>query len=222
MTELLLLLIYSVPIAALLYTLINKKYRRHFLVLKIICSTCFLILSFLFAFKGSSMEYYIYFFPAFFMCFLGDVFLGLFNQSKKKHYFIIGTLFFLTGHIFFITACSKIKSLDKYDFIFPIVIILLFPFFIKKKRLTIGKLKPFVYIYAFFISFLFSKCVLMFWNTGTRQTALLAIGSLLFLISDTLILFLYFHRNHRWSTHGIKLATYYYGMFFLALSLLYI
>ena len=110
---------------------------------------------------------------------------------------IVLTLFFLTGHIFFITACSKIKSLDKYDFIFPIVIILLFPFFIKKKRLTIGKLKPFVYIYAFFISFLFSKCVLMFWNTGTRQTALLAIGSLLFLISDTLILFLYFPRQQK-------------------------
>ncbi|WP_081428538.1 lysoplasmalogenase family protein [Lachnoclostridium phytofermentans] len=48
-----------------------------------------------------------------------------------------------------------------------------------------------------------------------------SIGATLFLISDAYILFLYFYNKKYEVVHIINLATYYYGMFFIALSLLY-
>lgn len=221
MRELILLLIYSIPVGFLLYTLINKKYRKNFLCFKIVCSSCFLVISFLCAIGGSGLVNYLYVFPAFFMCFAGDILLGFFNLNKRKKFFILGLLFFLTGHIFFLTFYCRIVQLHVVDVIFPICAVLVLPFFIHKRKMVIGKLKPFVFIYAFFVSFLFSKSMLLFLKLHTLQTGLLACGSFLFMISDLLILFLYFYRNRRWITHGLNLATYYYGMFLLALSLLY-
>lgn len=222
MTKVLLFLFYSIPVWMLLYTLINREFRKYFLPLKIFCSFCFVGVSLLCALWSNGMEEYLYVFPAFFMCFMGDVFLGIFNTKKRKKYFIIGSLFFLTGHIFFISSCCKLIPLTYYDVIFPICFTIAIFLYIRKKKMHVGRLKPIIYIYSFIISLFASHSTLLWMNLKSPRTACLFLGALLFLISDVLILPLYFHRNHRWCIHGFNIATYYYGIFFLALSILYI
>ena len=221
MTETTLFLLYSIPLGILLFTLINIKYRKYFFFQKVLCSLCFLILSCFCAIKGNNLNYYQYTFPAFFMCFIGDIFLGLFNGKKRKIYFLTGTLAFLTAHIFFIIGFCSIQSFYVYDLLFPMIAVSTIAILIKKRSMTMGKLKPFVYLYAFFVSTLFWKSIHIFLTVARLQTVCLLIGSFLFMISDLLILFLYFYKKRRWSVHGLNIATYYYGVFFLALSLLY-
>ncbi len=71
------------------------------------------------------------------------------------------------------------------------------------------------------IEMLFSKGMHLVLSQFSIQNLLLSIGATLFLISDTFILFLYFYEKKYKAVHVINLATYYYGMFFIGLSLLY-
>ena len=50
-------------------------------------------------------------------------------------------------------------------------------------------------------------------------TVLVLTGAALFWVSDLLILFLYFYRTSHPAVHAANLATYYYGMFLVAISL---
>lgn len=206
----------------LLYTLINKRYRKYFLYLKIICSFCFLCLSFFCAFKGNNLLFFKYIFPAFFLCFLGDIILGIFNKSKRKRYFLSGSILFLAGHIVFLTAFYRLQVFSIYEIFFPITVVIFTAFLVKKKKMQLGKILPFAYIYAFFVAMLFSKSTHMFIEMKSLSTLLLNVGSFLFMISDLLILFLYFYRKRRWETHGFNIATYYYGIFLMVLSLYYL
>ena len=206
----------------LLYTLINKRYRKYFLYLKIICSFCFLCLSFFCAFKGNNLLFFKYIFPAFFLCFLGDIILGIFNKSKRKRYFLSGSILFLAGHIVFLTAFYRLQVFSIYEIFFPITVVIFTAFLVKKKKMQLGKILPFAYIYAFFVAMLFSKSTHMFIEIKSLSTLLLNVGSFLFMISDLLILFLYFYRKRRWATHGFNIATYYYGIFLMVLSLYYL
>ena len=52
-----------------------------------------------------------------------------------------------------------------------------------------------------------------------RSNLLVLAGAALFWISDLLILFLYFYRTSHPAIHAANLATYYYGMFLVAVSL---
>ena len=220
--EAVIFIIYSIPLGMLLYTLINNRYRNYFLYLKTICSFCFLCLSFYCAYKGNNLLFYKYIFPAFFFCFLGDIIFGIFNKSKRKRYFLLGTIIFLIGHIVFLAAFYRLQSFSIYELFFPIVAVSLIAFLVKKKKMQLGKLLPFAYIYGFFVAMLFSKSTYMFIEMKSLSMLLLNMGSFLFMISDLLILFLYFYRKRRWATHGFNIVTYYYGIFLMVLSLQYL
>ena len=107
------------------------------------------------------------------------------------------------------------------DILFPFLGTAVTAFLTNLERMYLGKLRPYVYLYSFFITMVFVKAVHVQMQMPDTGTLCRTIGTGLILISDFLILFLYFYKNRPWPTHGWNLATYYYGMFFIAVGLLY-
>lgn len=215
------LILYSIPLALLLCTLIVKKYRKYYLPQKAITSLCFLGLATFAAVISENWLTYCYMLPGFLLCIFGDILLGMYNKKRNKKVFLTGVFVFLLGHIFFISSTFLLQTIKLTDFIFPFFGVLLVVYMANHTELALGRLRPYTYLYAFFVSLLFSKTIRAMLTMQTLQTICLGIGGTLFLISDFLILFLYFYKKHRWSTHGWNIVTYYYAMFCLAFSILY-
>lgn len=213
--------IYTIPVCLLLYTLIHKSARKYYVPVKTMASIAFICLAVFCGVTGNHLGMMAQMMPAFVMCLCGDVFLGFYNGVKNKKLFLGGVATFMLGHICFIGVFVRMQRLSWIDFLFPICAIGITVLVTYAKKMFLGKLRPYVYTYSFFVAMLFSKSLHIMTEAPTAQTICLAIGATLFLISDFLILFLYFYDKRPWSTHGWNLATYYYGMFFLAVSLLY-
>ena len=82
-----------------------------------------------------------------------------------------------------------------------------------------GRLLPMAAVYAAFVSAFLGKGVQLAVGLGQPWCFLVLAGAALFWISDLLILFLYFYRTSHPAVHAANLATYYYGMFLVAVSL---
>ncbi len=221
MREAILFLLYSVPVALLLFVLIRKTYRKYYIPCKMICSAAYLALGFYCAYQGSHVRFFYCMLPGYILCFCGDAFLGIYNRSSNKKFLMTGLFSFLFGHVVFVTSFWVLQELSLFDFAFPVVFVLITVWITNQKSMFLGKLKPYVYLYSFFVSMMFGKSVLLVLEVISMQRVLLACGATLFLISDYMILFLYFYKHRAWCVHGINVTTYYYGMFLLALSLLY-
>lgn len=199
---------------AMLYTLLNRKYRKFYVPAKMLCSLHFLVTCILFG----SMKML----PAFVLCFVGDLFMGLYNKTIKKKWLILGMLFFALAHVFFSIYFCTIKALSLVDFIFPVIGVAATFAVTKNKNFNFGHVAPLAPIYAFFVCFIASKCVSIFLSNMTVETVMLALGGIFFLASDTLIIPLYFKKKHGFTIHGWNLATYYLATFLLAVSYFFI
>lgn len=215
-----LFLIYSVFVAALLAVLIKKQYRHFYVPVKAAASIAFLLAAVYAGIQGSHAMLFSLL-PAFFMCFFGDLFLGFHYMIQKKKLFLAGILTFLMGHILFLAVFLQIQPLSVWDFLFPVCAIGITAAVTAKRHMVLGALRPYVYVYSFFVAMLFAKSVHIFLAMPQTGSMMRAAGAGLFLMSDFLILYLYFYERHPWSTHGWNLALYYYGMFLLAVSQMY-
>ena len=82
-----------------------------------------------------------------------------------------------------------------------------------------GRMRPWVILYAAFVSALLGKGLQLAFGIAQPWCFLVLTGAALFWVSDLLILFLYFYRTSHPAVHAANLATYYYGMFLVAISL---
>ena len=216
-----LFLIYTIPVMMLLSVLIYQPWRKNYVSVKTVASIAFLLLALWCGMQGTNQTLMRLELPAFVLCLCGEVFLGFYNGSRKKKYFIGGVFAFLIGHVFFLISFCSIQSMSWVDFLFPFLGTAFTVFLTNLEKMCLGKLRPYVYLYSFFITMLFVKAVHIQMQMPDTGNLCRAIGTGLILISDFLILFLYFYKNRPWSTHGWNLVTYYYGMFFIAAGLLY-
>lgn len=212
---------YGILILLLLGTLINTKFRDKFFVMKTVCSLSFVILSFLYALSHNNVQEYKYVGSGFLLCFLGDIVLGIFNSHKNKKYFIVGAGLFLLAHVSFIIGLSIICPMKAAELIAP-VLVLIFTYLLLRtnKFVLVNTLRLVIYVYSVFVSLLMAHGISMFIQLQTLNALLVMLGGILFFISDTLIVFLYFHRKRRWSTHGWNLATYYVAIALLIFGIL--
>ncbi|MEG0778634.1 MAG: lysoplasmalogenase family protein [Oscillospiraceae bacterium] len=214
-----LFLLYSMMFTALMLALVKPKYEKFYLPAKTATSITFLLVAFIFASHGDHLKELLWYLPAFLLCFCGDVLLGNFHKTSKQGFFIAGLVSFLLGHLAFIYNFAQLQPLMAVDFIIPVLTLGIVFGLTKLKDMDIGKMTPAVYVYAFFIALLLSKSLHLLLSFGGLKMLLLASGSLFFLLSDMLILFLYFYKKQHIAVHVFNLATYYLAMFLLALSL---
>lgn len=236
-----LLVLYSIPFTFLMLATVNLKYKKYYVIVKIINSIAFIAVSTFCAYYGENIKTLVYLLPALILCLIGDVVLGFYNASiesdvkvdelspgetntkvtGKTFLFIMGLLTFAFGHICFIYAFSRMQKLTWVDLVFPIFAIFITIGLTRLDEMNTGKCTILITAYSFMVAMLFSKSMHIVLVQFSVQNLLLSIGATLFLISDTFILFLYFYEKKYKAVHVINLTTYYYGMFFIGLSLLY-
>ncbi|WP_312370654.1 lysoplasmalogenase family protein [Lachnoclostridium sp.] len=229
-----LFVLYSILFTFLMLATISLKYKKYYVIVKTINSIGFLAVSIFCAYYGANIRTLIYLLPALLLCFIGDVVLGFYNATierdvketntkvtGKPSLFIMGLLTFAFGHVCFIYAFSIMQKVTWVDMIFPILAIFITIGLTRLDKMNTGKLTKLIVAYSFMVAMLFSKGMHLVLSQFSIQNLLLSIGATLFLISDTFILFLYFYEKKYKAVHVINLATYYYGMFFIGLSLLY-
>lgn len=120
---------------------------------------------------------------------LGDVILNL--------HFILGAAIFAIGHIFFIVAYCQLLKFKLKDLIIGAIIFVISLFiilFAPVLNFTDVTLKILCIVYAFIISFMLGKALSNLVSKFNKMNLIIFIGSLLFYVSDAMLLFYNFGR----------------------------
>lgn len=152
---------------------------------------------------------------------LGLVFAFLGDVAINPN-FILGVIFFALGHVFFVISYLTYKELKKLDIIlsgalgaFAITFILVFPYIL----FEVEVLKYVVLVYATIISVMVGKSVGNAIRDKSVFTGIIAVGSVLFFISDMMLLLAWFSTiEGRW-TSNVCMAAYYPALCLLAGSM---
>lgn len=152
---------------------------------------------------------------------LGLVFAFLGDVAINPN-FILGVIFFAFGHVFFVASYLEYRRLNKLDVmlcvglgVFSVGFTLLFPYIIFEVQV----LKYVVLIYAVIISVMVGKSVGNAIHEGNVLTEMVALGSILFFISDMMLLLAWFSTiEGRW-TSNVCMAAYYPALCLLAGSM---
>ena len=115
---------------------------------------------------------------------LGDIIIGV--------NFLIGALIFALGHICFILAYMQLQRFNKRDCIISSVIFALSTIFLLSYKAIVFPAEIMKYIaivYALIISFMLGKSISIFLTERNILTTILLIGSVLFFLSDMILVF---------------------------------
>ncbi len=174
------------------YTDYKKNYKKA-LILKSCAILSIAFLSYLCFNINSNYSklYFISIFLGIVFGFAGDFLLALgkIYISKNKICFLGGLSSFLVGHIFYIKAFTIINNINKYDFIFATIYLLIAYYISKKSKLNFRDLQISVSIYALVISFMLGKATSILFLNNKFLNIVVFIGALLFVISDSFLAF---------------------------------
>ncbi len=196
--------------------------KKHHPLAKFINSVGFIAVATYGGFITGQWAFYFSVLPAFILCLCGDVLLALQDGTGNNKLFLAGLSSFLLAHIVFVWAFSTKVPFSLYDLILPVLAVVMTVFLVRMKGMDVGNMRNAVLVYSFFVALLFAKGInLVIINSASVSNILLCVGSFLFLVSDTIILFLCFYERKHPLVRFFNLSTYYCGMFLIALSLLY-
>ena len=207
------------------------------LLLKMICSTSFLLIGFLTTYSlnvYSLVSKYPYIIlTGLCLSWAGDLLLGL-NGSKV--WFITGGVFFLLTHFCYITAFSYVSlafferdgALGLFEICFCLILVLLFEIYNRKKGIKLGKLHIPVLIYALVLTTMLSKSIVLAKDllSGGEYcpAALIFSGALLFFISDFTLTYTILEEKRKTDIKYkfINSLSYFAGQTLIALSIIFI
>ena len=209
-----------------------KGYSKKDVMLKVMCSLCFLVVGL----TALGMHYtkagYFLFFGGILGA-LGDFFLGLshIKKQKKRVCMILGFLGFGVGHVLYCLALIE-RYGDRITmpyYVAPVVLAVLLAaglgIFRKKLGLHFGRLIPVVLTYVFILGFLLFFTVSLNIATDFRRLHLLIFGGgiLLFIVSDTILSRMYFGKAERSPVAVVtNHVTYYAAQWLIAFSILFV
>lgn len=158
-------------------------------------------------------RFYILMCVGLFLAMLGDIFLEI--------NFIFGASLFALGHIGFLLAYSILRKFKILDIIINLIIFISVASFILFSPIVVINdpiMKCVCLIYAFIISIMLGKALGNFISHPNFVNGVIAFGSLLFTISDFMLLLNMFVGLWSW-TGKVCLATYYPAEWLLAYSM---
>ena len=157
---------------------------------------------------------------------VGDIFLNLRNQfsgAASQKVFAIGILAFLSGHFLYIAALITQNAATVLPALLTAGIrsILASPPLMKRITAPSRGLKLFGYVYLVIVIAMFScSAVLLVLNGVQTLTVLLAVGGLLFVVSDFIMIYYSFGKKIK-PLRAINLLSYYAAQLLIALCILY-
>lgn len=154
---------------------------------------------------------------------LGDIALGLEGVYKKTEHvwFIIGTVAFLLGHVTYISLFVMMSPVTLGDVLMASALALGFMIVGNKVHVNY-KYMTIANIYMAIIAFMVIKAGSLLPLLGmTTSNIMVALGAILFVISDIILAFLYLGDKNHIYLKIVNLASYYSGQLLIALSILY-
>ena len=123
--------------------------------------------------------------------FFGDVFL----LGSGTLYFVIGLLFFLIAHVFYISMVFKLLNKIKWTEVLlsSLLFVTFFFVIIYKLYAGLGDLRIPVIIYAFTISIFGIVSMIHYLQRKNKTSVILLMGVIFFIISDTILALNLFH-----------------------------
>ncbi|MCH5170928.1 MAG: hypothetical protein J1F24_06560 [Oscillospiraceae bacterium] len=164
----------------------------------------------------------------FILSLLGDIWLDLkYCYDKDSDIFLYsGFISFMAGHVFFCSAIIyqyRLRPLHfALCFLISLALAVVIWFTEKLMKLQYGKFKKIVAVYSVFVFMTAALSVFsMAVNDFSRNTILLSIGAVAFLLSDLVLTNIYFKKGGNNNLNVVVNHTlYYFGQFALAATLL--
>lgn len=153
----------------------------------------------------------------------GDVIMQFkyFNAQTYKTFLIMGMAFFAIGHLFYLSAFYTLYAFSFIPFIVAFVLaFIIYKILSAKEFERLGKLRIYCPIYFFLLSFLLAQCVVGYIVAPTIKGLALIVGMLSFIISDSILGFIYFKVPNKRRFTVVNLITYYVAQLLIALSIM--
>lgn len=204
---------------------VSRKNRGLYALAKGVCSTLFVlcaIFAFIYGGQNGTAAFAIML-AGLVLCACGDILLGIANRNAKKvskKPFVLGAVFFSFAHLAFCAMFYAKLPFNWYDLILPVICVILVFMLEKSDKIRLKKIKPLALVYSFLVGLMTGKAASMLFLAGGLYIGdvILAMGAVLFFISDVILMFLYFGTNRRKLMRGANLVTYYVGIYLMALS----
>ena len=198
-----------------------KKSYVPAVVLKGAASACFVILGFLLS-PGTGAARLIT--TGLLLGCVADVLLNLRYVFVKKGQlvFLVGILVFLTGHIFYLAAILKGAQHWLLCTVVGVVLTALLMVWIFRRITAKMAFKVFGVVYLGAIMLLNTVAVGNLIAAPSAFTAIFALGALLFLVSDIVLILNTFGKETRQSLRVTNISLYYVGQLLIALSLMFL
>ena len=152
------------------------------------------------------------------LCAAGDVLLGLANAHAGffSRFFLAGAACFTLAHAGLCALFSRFGGgFRPGELILPLLLVLCAALAARAKhKFRLRRMAVPALVYSFFVGLMCAKSVTLALCLGVP---LVAAGGVLFLLSDCVLLFLYFYYKKRKAFRAANLLTYYLGMLCLAL-----
>lgn len=201
----------------------SERYRNRYAFFKLLTSLCFVAIALTAGYKAGFGSLSLFLLPGFWFAVAGDYLLGLAHAERnyKGKEFLLGVGAFILAHISFYLSYVAIAGFRWVDLLFPTLFASTMFFVLRGKNFLLGKMKIPGIVYSFFVALLASKGAVLFFSEGREiRFALVLCGGLFFLVSDIILLFMYFHVSSDKKRLGTaNLMTYYIAMGLLAFSL---
>ena len=203
----LLSLIYLGGLAALLCVAYSRHHFSRYTAVKAAVSCGFLVIAATAYLLGghTADAYFRGLLPCFVLCLAGDVLLGLANNHAGffGRWFLLGVGAFTLAHagfcVLFTLAMPGGPRFTRFK--------------LRRMHMELPALA-----YSLCVGLMCARGTAFGFACGGRRGALAAVGAALFLISDAVLLFVYFYVRPRKALRAVNLAAYYLGMLCLALS----
>ena len=197
----------------------SRKQYVSAVILKGLASLCFVMIGILYS-PGTHMAKLI-------VCGLiigciADVLLNLRIVFKKKGQliFLVGILVFLSGHILYLAAVLPLSSHKLLCVILGIVLTALLMVWIFKQITAKPAFKIFGVVYLGAIMLLNCVAIGNLISAPSAFTALFAVGAILFLVSDIVLILNTFGPEFKQSLRNTNISLYYAGQLLIAISLI--
>lgn len=224
-----LIALYMILLGVLLFVAYTPRLFRHYTLCKGVLSSLFVILAVVCSILSKETLLWPITF-AFLLAAAGDILIGVANNrygDKASHSLagLIGVGFFSIAHIFYIIwFYSEAPFLWHRQLILPVFVALAMIKLTKSPRFDFGSRRfAGVFYYTIMATMFSAGANLAFNGLGSSSLNLLMVGCgvTLFMISDVLMLFLYFYTGARAkSLRFWNLTTYYIGQLLIALSII--
>lgn len=213
-----LIILCAVLAVIFLYTESREQYISA-VILKGLASLCFVILGFILSPGGGTARLIL---SGLVVGCIADVLLNLRMVFKEKGQmiFLLGILVFLTGHVLYLAAVIPLSDNRIIPVIAGIILTALLMVWIFTKITAKPAFKIFGVVYLGAIMLLNCFAIGNLITAPSAFSGIFAVGAVLFLISDIVLILNTFGDNFRQTLRNTNIGLYYAGQILIALSLM--